>query len=276
MWLGLEPQRIYAYTGGKAYEPGKTCFVFIHGAQNDHSVWILQSRFLANHGCVVLAIDLPGHGRSDGPALPTVEETADRIGAALAPLGTHRFVLVGHSMGSLISLEVARRIPDRVAGVALLGTASPMRVSDALLSASRDDPAAAMDMINVWSHSASIAPFSVRPGNPGPGFNVVWENLRLMQRISAVNGERVLYTDFVACNRYAGGIDAARALPCPALFVLGAADSMTPPKAAQSLIDACAQRTVITLPKTGHAMMAENPEGVRRALLEKWGQTPFF
>ncbi|MEW5879440.1 MAG: alpha/beta hydrolase [Pseudomonadota bacterium] len=257
---------LYAYTGGKAYEAARPCIVFLHGAQHDHSVWILQSRYLAHHGYAVLALDLPGHGRSRGPAEPSVEAIADRVARSLAPLANPRFLLVGHSMGSLVALELAQRLADRVAGVTLAATAFPMRVSDALLAATRDDPPAAMDMINVWSHSASIAPFSVRPGNPAPGFSVVWQNLRLMQRIARVNGAGVLPTDFAACNAYARGLEAARALRCPALFVLGAADQMTPPRAAQPLAEAIADKTVVTLPDTGHAMMAENPEGVRRAL----------
>lgn len=257
---------LFAYTGGKPFDAALPCIVFIHGAQHDHSVWILQSRYLAHHGRAVLALDLPGHGRSAGPAAKSVEAIAERVAAALAPLATQRFVLAGHSMGSLIVLEVARRLGQRVAGVALLGTAAPMRVSDALLAATRDDPATALQMINVWSHSASIAPFAVRPGNPSPGFNVVWQNLRLMERIARANGADVLPTDFAACNAYAGGIDAMKALGCPALFVLGAADQMTPPRAAQALLEACARKTVVTLPATGHAMMAENPDGVRNAL----------
>ena len=266
MDLGIPGHRIYAYTGGKAFDSSLPCVVFIHGAQHDHSVWILQSRYLAHHGHAVLALDLPGHGRSDGPVASSVEAAAERVAAALAPLSCPRLLLAGHSMGSLIALEVARRLPSRVAGVALLGTAAPMRVSDALLAATRDDPAAAMDMINAWSHSPVLAPFAARPGCPAPGFNIVWQNLRLMQRIAAVNGADVLPTDFAACNSYAGALDAVRALQCPALFVSGARDQMTPPKAAQSLIDACTQPQVVTLPATGHAMMAENPDGVRTAL----------
>lgn len=257
---------LYAYTGGKPFDAARPCVVFLHGAQHDHSVWILQSRYLAHHGHSVLALDLPGHGRSRGPAATSVEAIADRVARSIAPLSNPRFLLVGHSMGSLVALELAQRLADRVAGVALAATAFPMRVSDALLAATREDPSAAMDMINVWSHSASIAPFSVRPGNPAPGFNVVWQNLRLMQRIERVNGADVLPTDFAACNAYARGLEAARALRCPALFVLGASDQMTPPRAAQPLIEAVTDRTVVTLPDTGHAMMAENPDGVRRAL----------
>lgn len=257
---------LFAYTGGKAFDAALPCVVLLHGAQHDHSVWILQSRYLAHHGFAVLALDLPGHGHSAGPLPTTVEGHAERIAAALGALASPRFVLVGHSMGSLIALEVARRLPARVAGVALLGSAFPMKVSDALLAATRDDPPAAMQMINVWSHSTSIAPFAARPSNPGPGFNIVWQNLRLMERIARVNGAAVLPTDFAACNAYAGGVEAAQALRCPALFVSGAADQMTPPKAAKALIDACTDKSVLVLPATGHALMSEHPDAVRQAL----------
>lgn len=257
---------LYAYTGGKPFDPARPCVVFLHGAQHDHSVWILQSRALAHRGTSVLALDLPGHGRSAGPLPSSVEGIAEQIAPALAALATPRFVLVGHSMGSLVALELAARLGHRCAGVALVATAFPMKVSDTLLAATRDDPASAMQMINVWSHSASLRPFAARPGAPGPGFNIVWQNLRLMQRIAALNGAAVLPTDFAACNAYAGGLARAQALACPALFVLGAGDQMTPPKAARSLIDACPDKTVVTLAATGHSVMTENPDGLRRAL----------
>jgi pimeloyl-ACP methyl ester carboxylesterase len=269
MKIGAPSRQLFAYTGGRPLDAARPCVVFIHGAQHDHSVWILQSRYLAHHGCSVLAIDLPGHGRSDGPALESVEAMADRLAEALREVRCGRLVLAGHSMGSLVALETQLRLgPDRVAGMALLGTAFPMRVSDELLDATRNDAARAMQMINVWSHRASIAPFQVRPGNPGPGFCIVWENWRLMQRIERLNGAHVLPTDFAACNAYAGGLDAMRAASCPVLFLLGRADAMTVPRLAQGLIDACARPQVVHLPATGHAMMAENPEGVRRALAE--------
>ncbi|MFN9676148.1 MAG: alpha/beta fold hydrolase [Betaproteobacteria bacterium] len=257
---------LYAYTGGKPYDPGRPCVVFLHGAQHDHSVWILQSRAIAHRGAAVLALDLPGHGRSAGPAEGSVEAIAARVAAALAPLSSPGFILVGHSMGSLVALELAALLGERVRGVALVGSAFPMKVADTLLAATRTDPAAAMQMINVWSHSAALAPFAARPGAPGPGFNIVWQNLRLMQRIARINGAAVLPTDFAACNAYAAGLERAAALACPALFVLGAADQMTPPKAARALIAACARARVVTLPDAGHALMTESPDGVRRAL----------
>jgi len=263
----IETPRLYAYTGGKAFDASLPTIVFLHGGEHDHSVWILQSRYMAHHGYSVLALDLPGHGRSAGPALTTIEAMADRLAAALASCGAEQLLLVGHSMGSLIALELAGRLRNSVRGVALIATAFPMRVSDTLLNATTSAPPAAMDMINVWSHSPSIDAFDRKPANPGPGFSNVWSNLRLMQRIAQRNGIEVLNADFTACNSYAHGTDAAAALTCPALFVLAESDSMTPIRSSKSLIDACGSATVITLPGTGHALMAEHPDGVREALM---------
>ncbi len=261
-----ETPRLYAYTGGKAYDPALPTIVFLHGGECDHSVWILQSRYLAHHGYGVLALDLPGHMRSAGPPLSTIESMAERIGDALKMCGAERLIVVGHSMGSLIALEVGAMLRDRIRGVVLIATASPMRVSDVLLDATKRSPAQAMKMINVWSHSASIGAFDRKPSSPGPGFSNVWSNLRLMQRIAQRNGSDVLHADFAACNAYRRGTQAAAELGCPALFILAASDSMTPARAAQPLIDACRAATVVTLPGAGHALMAENPDGVRETL----------
>lgn len=259
--------RLYAYTGGKPFDASLPTIVFLHGGEHDHSVWILHSRYMAHHGYGVLAFDLPGHMRSAGPALTTIETMADCIADALDTSGAKKLLLVGQSMGSLIALEVGTRLRDKVIGVVLIATAFPMRVADALLDATQSSPSAAMDMINVWSHSPSISAFDRKPSNPGPGFSNVWSNLRLMQRIAQRNGPDVLHADFAACNSYKHGTQAAAGLQCPALFILAASDSMTPPRAAQPLIDACREATVVTLPGAGHSVMAENPDGVREALL---------
>src|SRR5438105_4509765 len=144
MLIDVESCRAYAYTGGKRFDPKLPTVVFIHGAQHDHSVWILQSRYLAHHGFGVLAVDLPGHGRSAGPALTGVEAMADWLVAFLGAASVMKASLVGHSMGSLIAIEAAARNPDCIAKIALVGTAVPMRVGDELLTATRDDEPAAI------------------------------------------------------------------------------------------------------------------------------------
>ena len=87
MWLSVQGQQAYAYTGGKPFDPSLPTVVFIHGAQHDHSVWILQSRYLAHHGYGVLAVDLPGHGRSAGAPLASVEDMAAWVAALLDAAG---------------------------------------------------------------------------------------------------------------------------------------------------------------------------------------------
>src|SRR4029077_18243516 len=165
----------HAYTGGRALDPRRPAVVFLHGGELDHSVWILQSRYLAHHGYAVLAADLPGHGRSGGAALARGAGLPDWTVALLDAAGVKDASLVGHSMGSLVALDCAARHPQRVRRIALVGTAFPMRVSAELLEATRANEPEAHLMINHWSHSA-LAHY---PSNPGPGFWVAGSNLRL-------------------------------------------------------------------------------------------------
>ena len=258
MHLTVNDHAAYAYTGGRPFDPSLPVVVFIHGAEHDHCVWVLQTRYLAHHGHAVLAVDLPGHGRSAGAPLASVEAMADWIVALLDAAGVARAALVGHSMGSLIAIECAARHPSRVSAIALVGTAFPMKVSDELLTATRDDEPLAQDMVNIWSHSA----YAHYPSNPGPGFWVMGENLRLMQR----QKPGVMHADFKACNDYANGLGAAAAVACPALLVTGKRDIMTPPRAARDLGTALRNARAVEIAGSGHALMSEKPDEVLDAL----------
>ena len=148
----------YAYTGGKAFDASQPTVVFIHGVLGDHSVWILQTRYLAHHDFNVLAVDLPGHARSGGEAPSSVEEASQFIEALLDAAGVQRAALVGHSWGSLIALETAARLKQRITHLGLVGTAYPMKVSPALLESSLNEPMTALKMVNVFSRSTLAPP----------------------------------------------------------------------------------------------------------------------
>ena len=261
MILDVEGEQAYCYTGGKAFDPARPSVVFIHGAQNDHSVWILQTRYFAHHGFNVLAPDLPGHGRSKGAARTSVQALAAWLLAVLDAVGVARAMLVGHSMGSLIALEASFQAPQRVSRLAMLGTTYPMKVSDALLENAKNDEQGAIDMVNIWSHSMRAQ----NPACPLAGVSAIGTSRRLMQRMARINPAQLFFTDFSACNGYANGEAAARALACPALFIFGSKDVMTPARSTKLLTSSIPHATVLQV-DAGHALMAEQPGAVLDAL----------
>jgi pimeloyl-ACP methyl ester carboxylesterase len=260
MNLELDGHTAYAYTGGKPFDPALPGVVFVHGALGDHSVWGLQSRYLAHHGRAVLAVDLPGHGRSGGSALD-VPAAARWLAALIDSTGLRRSALVGHSMGSLIALEAAALLGERASALIMVGTAYPMKVSAKLLELSQRDALAAIDLVTGLSHSTH-AP---RPSSPGPGFSTHGGNRALMRRMQRghLRGN-LFHDDFKACDAYAGLEAVAPKLKCPVTLVLGARDQMTQPKASAQLVAALKPR-VITL-TVGHNLMAEDPDGVLNAI----------
>ncbi|GAB3770455.1 alpha/beta hydrolase [Ramlibacter monticola] len=262
MELTVNGARTFCYTGGKAFDREKPTVVFLHGVLNDHSVWILQTRYFAHHGWNVLAPDLPGHCRSEGEPPKSVEEAARFVLALLDAAGVQTAALVGHSFGSLVALETAARAPERVTHLGLVGTASPMKVSPALLENSLQQPMKAIDMVNVFSHSMIAPP----PSALGPGTWLYGGSRALMKRVLASNPRvNVFHRGFVACDSYTGGEAAMAQVKCPVLFVLGKADAMTPPKAAQALQQKAQDgRTVLV--DGGHQMMTEAPDQVLFAL----------
>jgi pimeloyl-ACP methyl ester carboxylesterase len=254
-------QEAYVYTGGKAFDATLPTVVFVHGAMHDHSVWTLLARWFAHHGHGVLAPDLPGHSQSIGAPLQSVESIASWLIALLDAAGVSSASLVGHSMGSLVALEAAAQAPECATHLALVGTAYPMVVSQALLDAARSDPFSAIDSVNAFSHSTMAG----KPSYPGPGMWLHGANRTLMRRLQDGQRETNLFlNDFEVCNRYAGGLAAAARVTCPTTLILGARDQMTGPKQTADIARALRARTVTLA--SGHSLMTEVPDALLRAL----------
>ncbi|HYF16949.1 MAG TPA: alpha/beta hydrolase [Ramlibacter sp.] len=262
MDLTVNGHKTFCYTGGKPFDPTKPTVVFLHGVLNDHSVWILQTRYFAHHDWNVLAPDLPGHCRSEGEPPSSVEEAAAFVQALLQAAGVAKATLVGHSFGSLVAMEVAARAPDRVARLVMVGTAYPMKVSPLLLDTSRDEPLKAIEIDNVFSHSTLAPP----PSALGPGTWLPGASRALKKRVLASNPRvNLFHRGFVACDSYRGGEAAMEKVQCPVLFVLGKRDSMTLPKMAQVLQHKARNGRTVTV-EGGHQMMTEAPDAVLDAL----------
>ncbi len=237
------------------FRPDLPTVVFIHGAANDNTVWLSLFRQLAGKPELkdvnLLAPDLPGHGETFSAAKPRIEDYADWIINLLDNGAIANASLVGHSMGSLIALECARRYPTRVKKLMLLGTALPMPVSDALMQAARERPDEAYDMLTKWSHFlAKNADGTFPPPTAG------------MQEDRAMLGRSrpgVLANDFGACASYAPDDASLAAIQTPVVMVVGARDKMTPPDAAHALSArlANAKPEMITIENCGHAIMQQ-------------------
>lgn len=258
MRLTVDGRTVFAATGGRPFDPALPAVVFLHGAGLDHTVWALQTRYFAHRGRSVLAPDLPGHGRSDGPALDCVGGLADWVGRLMDAAGIETAALIGHSMGALAALEAAARRPHRVDALALLAVAETMHVHPDLMAAARDGTALAVDLITAWGHGRRAH----LGGNPAPGLWLMGGDRRLLQR----GDMATLAIDLAACDAYAGARAAAAKVGCPTLFVLGRLDRMTPAADGHTLAAAVRAARVVELPGAGHLMMVEDPGGTQDAL----------
>jgi pimeloyl-ACP methyl ester carboxylesterase len=259
MNLGVGGKRAFAYTAAHALDAAKPTVVFLHGAGLDHSSFGLQSRYFGYHGRNVLALDFPGHGRSDGPPLATIEAMADWLSTVLKSLKIEKASVVGHSMGALTALEFAAKHPGQCERIALIGVGYPMKVSAPFLDAAKRDHADAFDMHNIWGHAAQAA----LGANPNPGMWMHGDTLARLERLAP----GVLHSDLRACDAYVAGEASAAKVKCPVLFVIGRRDVMTPPRAAKALQEALPQARTVEVPASGHTLMAEAPDATLDALI---------
>lgn len=249
--LTVGGRRVFAGTGGRPFDASLPVVVLLHGAGMDHSVWAMQSRYLAHHERAVLALDLPGHGFSEGPPLRSIEEIADWSVAVLEAAGVERASFVGHSMGAVAALTAAARHPQRVERLALLGCASAMPVHPDLLAAAEANDPAAIEMITGWGHGARAH----LGGQPLAGSWLTGQGRRLLER--AAPG--VLHADLAACNAWQEGEALAAEVACPVLLLIGAEDKMTPPKAGRKLGSLLRDCRIEVLDDCGHMLMTERP-----------------
>jgi len=258
MYFEVDGARVFA-AGALPAGASAPTVVLVHGAAMDHSIWVYHTRYFMHVGVPVLALDLPGHGRSGGAALPTIEGMAGWLARCLDALDIQRAALAGHSMGALATLACAAAAGERIARLALLGCAVPMAVSDVLLNAARAELPEARDMMMLWGHG----PQAQIGGNPVAGIHIINFAMRLLERAQP----GVLFNDLNACNAYSAGLTDAPRVTARTTLICGADDRMTPPAAARELARLLPQAHTVVIRGSGHIMMSEQPEATHRALV---------
>ncbi|MCW0232383.1 MAG: alpha/beta hydrolase [Ferrovibrio sp.] len=258
MWLDVTGRKIFAATGGKPFDAAKPTVVFIHGNACDHTSWAMQTRWFAYHGYSVLAVDLPGNGRSEGPMLESVEAFADWMPQLLDAAGVQQATLVGHSMGALIALETALRHPSRVSRISLLGFAFPMAVNPELQALADSGAYTVVELMNDWM----IAKRNQIGSNRVPGSHLLNGSIRLIDRAP----RHCLALGFRLCNAYQNGKQAVAAITAPVQILAGERDQMTPLRAARGWAKEFRNGRIDVLPGCGHMMMGERPDETLDAL----------
>lgn len=238
---------LFAHTGGVPFDPGRPVVVLVHGAGADHTLWRGQTRYLAHHGYAPLAVDLPGHGRSGGLPGSTIGHRADAVVALLDALGIERAALVGHSMGSLVVLDVAGRHPDRVTRLVLVSTNPEMGVHPVLIESAREGDDRCLRLTRAWQHG--------RPngGDDEPG---AWRAM-VDWRITEQLGLDLYADDFVACRDWDRSSDRAVAVTCPVTVVSGVHDRMTGARGGVAMAELLGCEHIVV--NAGHNIPGEAP-----------------
>jgi pimeloyl-ACP methyl ester carboxylesterase len=261
MLLDVDGHQTYAATGGRPFDAAKPVAIFVHGAGMDHSCWQLQSRWFAWHGWSVLAVDLPGHGRSHGEPLSSIAGMGAWIGRLMDAAGVETATLIGHSMGAAAALEAASLLADRIDRLALLGASETIPVHPALLKAAEANDPGAYDMMTAWGHGASAK----MGRNKVPGMWMLGGARALLAR----SKPGVLHAGLKACDDWQTGAVAAGRIACPTVVVCGTQDVMTPMKKGRALAARIADCKQVEIRDCGHMMMQEAPDASLDALIER-------
>lgn len=228
---------------------GKPSLLFLHGAGGTHRHWGKQIQGIRDG--TLLALDLPGHGRSKGKGHQSIEGYADLVAEFMSALDLESSTVVGHSMGGAIALDLALRYGDRLGGLVLVGTGARLRVMPTLLEGLRGEFELTVELLCRYAYGPSASEEMVRLGR---------------EEMLAI-GPEVLRGDFLACDRFEvmGRLGEVR---LPTLVICGEEDQLTPLKYSQFLVEHIQRARLVTIPEAGHMVMLEKPQETTDAIAE--------
>jgi pimeloyl-ACP methyl ester carboxylesterase len=250
----IENKSIYASDAGQELDQKKETIIFLHGSGLSHIIWSLVEQFFANKNFNVLSIDLPGHGNSEGPCLHTIEEIADWLEKVFVKLKLEKVILVGHSQGCLEMLEYSNKYNSRLKKLVFMGGSYKMPVNKDLIDLAENGNTDAVKLMMKWGYEGSKKFIG---GNPIK---------RIIQSPRDIS--EILGVDLVACNNYSNGSNAAKAIDCPTMFVLGSLDKMVNIEFGKKFANMVNNSTTLIIDGCGHMIMIEKAFEMREKVLE--------
>ena len=230
------------------FEPGNPILVMIHGAGGRADLWKNQFRPLKSR-MNLLALDLPGHGKTAEQGKDSIEAYARWVEKVLGDLSPEPVFLLGHSMGGAVVLEAALSCPERLSGIILVGTGARLPVAPAILEGLVQQFQHTVDRIIGYAYAPDADPVLLREG------------ARLMKEA----GPGILHGDFLACDRF----DRRQGIPgihAPCLIVCGEKDMLAPPAFSKKLNASIPGSRLVTVPGAGHMVMIEKFKAFNQAI----------
>jgi len=241
-YLDVEGARI-CYAAGKGEDRADVPVLLVHGAGGSQHVWLRQLE-PEIPGYRLLALDLPGHARSEGAGSRSVEEYCDFVGDFMDAAGFEKIVLGGHSMGGAITQRFALKYPRRLRGIVLVGTGARLRVAETVLENARKG-------INLPEYAYSPQTSKSLISRAEMEFDLTSPQVR--------------YGDFLACDGF-DLMEEVHKIDAKTLIVCGEEDRLTPPKYSVYLRERIPGAVYEPVPDAGHMVMWEKADAVNKAL----------
>ena len=254
MIFQLENKNIHASDAGQGININKDTIVFLHGSGLSHIVWSLAEQFFSNKNFNVLSIDLPGHGNSEGPCLDSIEKIADWLEKVFSELKLNNIILVGHSQGCLEILEYSFKYKNRLKKIVFVGGSYQMPVNKDLIDLASNGDTDAVKLMMKWGYEGSKKFIG---GNPVK---------RIIQSPRDIS--EILAIDLIASNNYQNGLNAAKAISCPTLLILGELDKMVNSEIGKKFSNLLKNSITHIINGSGHMIMIEKAFEMREKILE--------
>ena len=254
MNLLIDSNKVFLMDAGDKFDSKKHSIILLHGSGQSHIVWSLTCQYLSDQNYNVLALDLPGHGNSEGQSLKSIEEMAVWLEKVINKIGIKELTLVGHSQGCLVSLEYANRYPNKLKNIIFVAGSYEIPVNQNLIDLAYSGSMDSLDLMMKWGYGSSKQFIG---GNP-------------LQKI--LNSSRevrdVLAVDLNACNNYKNGINAVKKIKCSTFFIFGELDKMIKIKKGKEFASLLPNSKTHVIKDCGHMIVLENAFEMREKIIE--------
>lgn len=243
------------YDQNFSFQADLPTLIFVHGAGGSGKKWTYQLEGIQDYN--LIALDLPGHGGSEGSAADNIIAYREYVWSFIQALKLKKFVIAGHSMGGGVALELALAYPEALQGLIIVASGARLRVNPAVL-----------DALARGEHPFESLKFSYSPKiNP----DVLVKAANEMKNVPT----DVYLADFMACNEL-NIMDRVNKISIPTLIICGQDDQMTPPKYSEFLHRELSHSTIARIPDAGHMVMIEKPDLVNAAIIKFLTQSISF